>query len=442
MPDPEDSLQGLPHRLTLRAGRTTPCLALLCCAVLQTPAWALSTAERLEELTKTFLGSISGASAVAYQLDTTEEADGTIVITLLDISLGDHVPHLVVDDVAVTWRTAGDGLYAASMAIPAITAREGEGDTIARLTAGGGTLALLVDIDTGHVQSGTMDATGVTVSLPGGHAAILVDHLRASLAPHEAAPLSLAGDVQLALSGLTAIGDDGTTITLTRGHVTVGFRNIPATAIEGRLPEGAWLAGEVAFEGLSAADTTGIPADMKSCVLEFTVAGTGAGMSTIAIHYEHEGLTLRDAGLAPVTPHSLTGEVGLDALPVADLLAGSVPQGVTLDLGLEWTWVNGAGSATGLLTSAALAPVPGTGNIKVVTSGLPDLVEDVMALARDGNRRARLLGTYLSLFGAMGRNGAEAEEPRLVHDIALLDDSRILVNGNDINILLSLLGTR
>ncbi len=440
MPGPENRLQGLPHRLTFPARRTGACLALLCIVVLHAPAWGSSMAERLEELTKTFLGSVSGGGAVADRIDTTEGDDGVIVITLSDISLGDTVTSLVVDDIAVTWRPAGDRLYSASMTIPAISARDVGGDMVARLAAGGGTLDLLVHIDTGRLEAGAMDAVGVTVSLPGSHAAIHVNHLTASVTPQEATPLTLTGHAQLALDGLAVTGDDGTAVTLTRGHVSGWFRDIPTTAIPGSLPEGASMSGELALEGLFAADGTGIRADMRSSLLEFTVAGTGAGLGTVGLHYKHEGLALGDAGLAPVMPRSLTGDANLDAVPVADLFAGSVPEGATLDLDLDWTWPHGAGSASGRLTSAALAPALATGTVRFVTSGLAALVEDVMAAARDGNRRARHLVTYLALFRAMGRHDGEAEEPRLVHDIALLPDTRILVNDNDINILLNLLG--
>ena len=42
--------------------------------------------------------------------------------------------------------------------------------------------------------------------------------------------------------------------------------------------------------------------------------------------------------------------------------------------------------------------------------------------------------------GAMGRHDETVAESPLVHDIVLLPDNRILVNDNDINVLLSLLG--
>ena len=145
-------------------------------------------------------------------------------------------------------------------------------------------------------------------------------------------------------------------------------------------------------------------------------------------------------------PLSLAGNVNLDGVPVTDLPAAfarpfgsAMPEGATLGFDLDWTWPDGAGSVSGQLASAQLAPVPATGTVSLVTAGMGDLVEHVMVAAATGNRRARYLVTYLALFRAMGRHDETAEEPRLVHDIVLQPDNRILVNDNDINILLSLL---
>ena len=176
------------------------------------------------------------------------------------------------------------------------------------------------------------------------------------------------------------------------------------------------------------------------------MSGTGGNLGAIGLHYGHEGLALEDAGLAPVVPRSLAGDVNLDAVPVADLFAAftrpfasSIPEGATLGLDLDWTWPDGAGNANGRLASAPLSPVPATGTVRLVTSGMEDLVETVRAAAHAGHRQARHLVTYLALFRAMGRHDETAAEPRLVHDIVLLPDNRILVNGNDINVLLDLL---
>lgn len=375
----------------------------------------------------------------------TDGKDGAVVATLSDISLGDESTSLVVDDVAVTWRPAGDRLYSASMTLPAVSALDDEGDTMARLTAAG-TLDVLVDIDTGRLESGAMDATGVTVFLAGGAATIRIDHLAASVTPEETAPATWAGQAQLTLDGLAATAGDGTAVALARGHAVTWFRDVPATPAPGVLPKGASLRGAVSLEGLSGTSGSGMRASMESSLLEFTVSGTGGNLGAIGLHYGHEGLTLEDPGLAPVVPRSLAGDVNLDAVPVADLFAAftrpfasSVPEGATLGLDLDWTWPDGAGNATGRLASAPLSPVPATGTVRLVTRGMEDLVETVRAAAHAGHRQARHLVTYLALFRAMGRHDETAAEPRLVHDIVLLPDNRILVNGNDINILLGLL---
>ena len=332
------------------------------------------------------------------------------------------------------------------MTLPAVSALDDEGNTIARFTAGGGTLDLFVHIDTGHLESADLDATGVMLSLAEGAATIRIDHLAASVTPEEVTPATWAGRAQLDLDGLDVTGRDGTTVTLARGHATTRFRGIPATPAEGILPEGASLEGAVTLEGLSGGGGSGVRGVLDSSLLEFTVSGTGGNLGAIELQYSHEGLALEDAGLAPVMPRSLAGDVTLGAVPVADLPAAfarpfgsAMPEGATLGLDLDWTWPDGTGSVSGQLASAPLAPVPATGNVRFVTSGLEDLVENVMAAAYAGNRQARHLVTYLALFRAMGRHDETAAEPRLVHDIVLLPDNRILVNDNDINILLSLL---
>ncbi|MDE0417026.1 MAG: hypothetical protein OXI95_08855 [bacterium] len=410
-------------------------------------AWGSATTARLEELTRTLLEAGLGGDAITYRIAIAEGDDGAIVASLSDIAVGDATTPLVVDDVAVTWRPAGDRLYTATLTIPAVSVLNDEGDTIASLTAGGGKLNLLVHIDTGLLKSGTMDATGVTVSLAGGATMVRIDHLAASVIPEETAPATWAGQAQLDLVGLAVTGDDGTAVALTRGRAAGWFRDIPATPVLGSLPEGASLRGEVALEDLSAAGGSGLRAGMESSLLEFTVAGTGGDLGSIALRYSHEGLALEDAGLAPVVPRSLAGDVNLDAVPVADLVAAfdrpfasSLPEGATLGLELDWTWPDGAGNASGRLASAPLAPVPATGTVRFITGGMADLVENVIAAAHAGNRQASHLVTYLALFRAMGRHDETQAEPRLVHDIELLPDNRILVNDNDINILLSLLG--
>ena len=376
----------------------------------------------------------------------TDGDDGAVIATLSDISLGDPTTPLVVDDVAITWRPAGDRLYSASMTIPDVNALDDEGDTIARLSTVGGTLEMLVHIETGHLESGAIDATGVTVFLAGGAAMIRVDHLTASVTPEETTPATWAGQSQLTMDGLAVSAGDGTTVALTGGHAATWFRGIPATPALETLPEGASLRSVVSLEDLSAVGGSGMRADMDTSLLDFTVSGTGGGRGAIGLRYSHAGLALEDAGLAPVVPRSLAGDVNLDAVPVADLPAAfsrpfgsGLPEGATLGFDLDWTWPDGAGNASGRLASAPLAPVPATGNVRFVTSGMADLVENLMAAARTGNRQARHLATYLALFRAMGRHDETVAEPRLVHDIALLPDNRILVNGNDINVLLSLL---
>ena len=447
MPGPEDRLQGLPHRLTALPRRARSCLALLCVLGFHAAAWGSTTAARLEELTRTFLETGLGGDVIAYRIAMAERDDGAIVATLSDISASDTTRSLIVDDIAVTWRPAGDRLYTATMTIPAVSALDDEGDTIARLTAGGGTLDLFVHIDTGILESGTLDGTGVTVSLAAGAAMIRIDHLAASVISEETAPATWAGQIQLTLDGLAATDGDGTAVALTRGHAAGWFRDMPATPVLRGLPEGASLRGEVALEGLSAVGGSGLRAGMESSLMEFTVVGTGGDLGSIGLQYSHEGLALEDAGLAPVVPRSLAGDVNLDAVPIADLfaafdrpLARNLPEGATLDLELDWTWPDGAGNASGRLASAPLAPVPANGTVRFVTSGMADLVENVMAAAHAGNRQASHLVTYLALFTAMGRHDETVAEPRLVHDIELLPDNRILVNDNDINVLLSLLG--
>ena len=435
MQGPERRLQGLPDRLTTSLRRGRGCLALLCVLLLHAPAWSSATSARLEELTRAFL---EAGPAISYRIAMTDGEDGAIIATLSDISVGGASTFLVVDDFAVTWRPAGDRLYAASMTIPAVRARDDEGNTIARLTATGGTLDLGVHIDTGRLESGDMDATGVMVSLAGNRTTVRIDHLAASVTPEETAPATWAGQADVTLEGLAVTGGDGATVTLARGHATTWFRDIPAAPAWGVLPEGASLKGAVSLEHLS-----GMGAAMDSADLEFTVTGTGGNLGAIRLKYSHEGLALEDAGLAPVVPRSLVGDVNLDAVPVADLPAAftrsGMPQGATLGFDLDWTWPDGAGSVSGRLTSAPLAPVPATGTVRLVTSGMEDLVGNVTAAAREGNRQARHLVTYLALFRAMGRHDETAAGPRLIHDIVLTPDNRILVNDNDINVLLSLL---
>ena len=420
------------------------CLALLCVLMLHLPAWGSTT--RLEELTRNLLEAVPGGDAVAYRITMAEGSDGAVIATLSDISLPDASTPLAVDDVAVTWRPAGDGLYSASMTIPAINALDDEGHTIFRLATAGGTLDMFVNTDTGHLESGAMDARGVTMSLAGGAVTIRIDHLAASLTPEETAPAAWAGQAEIVLNGLAVTAGDGTAVTVTRGHATTRFRDIPATPKQAILAEGATLRGTVSLEGLSGIGESGMHGAMDSSHLEFTVSGTGGNLGAIALQYSHDGLTLEDAGLAPVTPRSLTGDVNLDAVSIADLTAAfarpfgsAMPEGATLGFDLDWTWPDGTGSATGQLASAQLAPVPATGTVSLVTTGMGDLVLNVMAEAGTGNLQARHLVTYLALFRAMGRHDETAEEPRLVHDIVLQPDNRILVNDNDINVLLSLL---
>ena len=422
--------------MTIPCGRS--CLALLCVLLLPAPAWGSTTADRLEEITRSFLEAVPGGLAITCRITMAEGDDGAIIATLSDISVPDASTPLAVDDVAVTWRPAGDRLYSASMTIPAVSARDDEGNTLARFTTADGTLDVLVNIDTGDLVSGAMDAGGVTVSLAGSAATIRIDHLAASVTPEETASATWAGRADIALDGLVATAGDGTTVTLTRGHATTQVRDIPATPAEWTLPEGASLRGTVSLE-----DLAGIGGSMASSLLEFTVSGTGDNLGAIGLRYSHEGFTLEDDGLAPVMPRSLAGDVNLAGVPVAGLPEAftrrTMPEGATLGLDLDWTWPDGAGSVSGQLASAHLAPVPATGTVRLVTTGMEDLVENVKAAARAGHRQARHLVTYLALFRAMGRHDETAEEPRLVHDIALAPDNRILVNDNDINVLLSLL---
>ncbi len=428
----------------LRRGRG--CLALLCVLMLHAPAWGSTTTARLEELTRAFLEAVPGGIAITYRIAMTEGEDGATIATLSDITLHDASTTFVVDDVAVTWRPAGDRLYSASMTIPSVSALDDEGNTIARLTTAGGTLDMLVNIDTGHIESGAIDARGVTLSLAGSPATIRIDHLAASVTQEETASATWTGAAEIALNGLAVTARDGTTVTMTSGHVTTRFSDIPATLNEGILAEGTSLKGAASLEGLSGIDGSGMRGAMDSSHLEFDVSGTGNNLGAIGLQYSHEGLTLDDAGLAPVMPLSLAGNVNLDGVPVADLPAAfarpfgsAMPEGATLGFDLDWTWPDGTGSATGQLASAQLAPVPATGTVSLVTTGMGDLVLNVMAEAGTGNLQARHLVTYLALFRAMGRHDEMAEEPRLVHDIVLQPDNRILVNDNDINVLLSLL---
>lgn len=126
----------------------------------------------------------------------TDGDDGATIATLSDISLGDATTPFLVDAVAITWRPAGGRLYSATLTIPAVIALDDEGDAIARFTADSGTLGLFVHIDTGHLESGTMDATGVTVSLAGSKATIRIDHLEASVTPEETASATWAGQAR------------------------------------------------------------------------------------------------------------------------------------------------------------------------------------------------------------------------------------------------------
>ncbi len=420
-------------------------LALLCVLMLHVPASGSTTAARLEDLIRTLLEAGPGGDAIAYRITMAQGRDGAIIATLSDISLPDAPTPLAVDDIAITWRPAGGGLYSASMMIPAVSALDDEGHKVARFSASG-TLDVLVDIDTGDLESAAIDASDVTLSLAGGAATVRIDHLAASVTPQETAPATPEGQAEISVDGLAVAAGDGATVTLARGHATTRFHDIPATPDQAVLAEGASLGGRVFLEGLAGVSGSGVRGAMDLSLLEFTVSGTGGNLGAIALRYSHEGLTLEDAGLEPVMPRSLAGDVNLDAVPVAGLPAAfalpfgsAVPEGATLGLDVDWTWPDGSGSISGHLASAQRAPVPATGTVKIVTTGMADLVKNVMAAAGTGNLQARRLVTYLALFRAMGRHDGTAAEPRLVHDIVLEPDNRILVNDNDINVLLGLL---
>ena len=433
MPGLQHRLQGLPHRLTTLSRRWGSGLALFSVLLLHAPATG-STTERLEELTRSLADAVLQGE-VSYTITMSGGDEGAVIATLSDFSPGNRSMPLDVDDVAVTWREAGKRLYSASLAIPAVRTGNGEG---AHISSTGVTLDLNVHIDTGEVHSGALDGHGVMIVLPEDAATIRIDHLTASVTHEEIAPWR--GQAEVDFRGLAVTGDDGTTVTLAAGHATTWFDDVMATLDEDVLAEGASLKGTVALEGLAGAGLSGMRADVESSLLEFTVAETGR----ITLRYSHEGLTLEDAGLAPVAPQVLAGDVNLEGAPVGSLLAAldrpGLPEGATLALGLDWGWPDGAGAISGQLASAPLAPVPATGTIRLVTSGMEDLVENVRSEARAGDRLARHLVTYLALFRAMGRHDETASEPRLIHDIVLLPDGRILVNDNDINILLNLLG--
>ncbi len=396
--------------------------------LLHAPAWSSATSERLEEITRAFM---EAGPAISWRIAMTEGDDGAIIATLSDAS---SPTPFVVDDIAVTWRPAGGRLYDASLTLPAVSVLDDEGNTLARITADG-TLDLSVHIDTGHLASADMNAWGVTVSPAGGVATLHIDHLTASLKLTETAPSTWTGEADIAIEGLAVTGGDATTVSLVRGHAATWFRDVPATAPEEGLTQGASLGGTVSLEHFS-----GMGAGMESSLLEFTVAGDDGNRGTIGITYSHEGFALEDAGLAPVAPRSMAGDVTLDVVDLpAVLTRPGMPQGATLGLDLDWTWPDGAGNVSGRLASAPLAPVTATGTLRLVTRGMEDLVENVKAAARDGHRQARHLVTYLALFRAMGRHDETVDGPRLIHDIVLAPDNRILVNDNDINILFSLL---
>ena len=96
-------------------------------------------------------------------------------------------------------------------------------------------------------------------------------------------------------------------------------------------------------------------------------------------------------------------------------------------------------TATGEIVASAASPVMAVGSVRLEIAGLERLMRRLEAAAEAGDEEALEAAQSLALMQAMSVRSEDAGGARHLYDLALADDGRILLNGNDVGVLMGAL---
>lgn len=198
--------------------------------------------------------------------------------------------------------------------------------------------------------------------------------------------------------------------------------------------------------------------------------GLGGNQASLAIEYQANALeaTPVPEPAAHFVPHNLTVHLVFDGLPVMDAatMVRNVAESGVLDpetfeedafdfvaLSLQQSMVRHASSfrirkldydssalnatATGEIVAPAASPAMAVGSVRLEIAGLERLMRRLLeAAAETSDEGALETAQSLALMQAMGVRSEDAGGTRHLYDLALADDGRILLNGNDVGVLM------
>ena len=231
------------------------------------------------------------------------------------------------------------------------------------------------------------------------------------------------------------------------------------------------------MDGLSARDPddSSRSLSLAGAHLALGMTGLDGNRGSLVLEYEVDAL---DAAPVPelaahFVPHDLVIDLTFDGLPVMDAatMVLNMMESAVLDpeafedapeavfnfvaLSLQRRMVQQASSfqirelaydssvlnatATGEIVAFAASPVMAVGSVRLEIAGLERLMRRLEAAAEAGDEEALEAAQSLALMQAMSVRSEDAGGARHLYDLALADDGRILLNGNDVGVLMGAL---
>ncbi len=402
---------------------------------------------RLREATDSLLRSLlpdDGEAVFDYRIEMAEGSDGAVVATVLDpvISGGDR--RLVFDDMAVVYVPEDDMRWRASTPIPSFRVLSKGGAPEAAFTARG-TLTCLLDIDLAFCERGTIDGTDLLLADAGERTSYLAaERVSGETVLDAGTPDSRSSRMEVVFGGVSLVTPD-------TGAVIVRDMLLTAAGLEAG-PEIAELEGSLELQGIAAARSD-FAADRFSAAVSLT--GLLGDDGTVRVRLSHGGLRsgALATGLPDVDPmlESLDLDIVLEKLPFdwwaweqytgsdSDrILAGLVAAGSTLAVTLDHASPMLRASGNGRFSPLPDEKSPVTGEFHLVIAGLDDLTARLREAVFAGDDRLQGHALWAGILQIAGQKVTDAGDTVHRYHVEVLPDSRILLNGNDIEALLRL----
>ncbi len=435
----------------------------------------------------------SGGTIVAAIRDLVVHNTDTFHLGIADmvVKFGPVDELRLIDDMVVTYNPVNELRYTASTDIPSISGFHADGTEILRLATARWHVECVLRIDSALCEKSEMDVADLALTFlhrNSRSSLIKLDRLSSVSSLHETTARTWSGNTDIAFVGITSVLDGIALLSIGEAYITGEVHGVhemllrptlgmdisldalwhewlenPAGAPDGRLLPIDHVSGFYTLSDFTWNGGFGPGVAAGSVQLDHSLTVLNGNEGAFRLRYRHDELDVSGVPIvyANLVPTDLALDLDLETLPIDEFTSIAIEQsdpmnaskpdpgmilsllaeaGSTLQFELGYSGPALVASGTGHFAAVQKEPVPATGEANLVLAGLPDLVRQVRDDAMSGSDAAVGVVGFLALWQAMGRKEETSDGLRHHYDLELLPDGRILLNGNDLEVLLDLMG--